>query len=71
MRAASIKDVANHAGVAIGTVSNVLNYPDRVAEKTRNRVIDSISELGFVRNDVARQLRAGRSRTGPVPDGVP
>lgn len=63
MRAASIKDVATHASVAVGTVSNVLNYPDRVAEKTRNRVLNSITELGFVRNDVARQLRAGHSRT--------
>ncbi|ALV47024.1 LacI family transcriptional regulator [Arthrobacter alpinus] len=63
MRAASIKDVATHASVAVGTVSNVLNYPDRVSEKTRNRVLDSINELGFVRNDVARQLRAGHSRT--------
>ena len=63
MRAASIKDVANHAGVAVGTVSNVLNYPDRVAAKTRERVQQSIDELGFVRNDVARQLRAGHSRT--------
>lgn len=63
MRAASIKDVANHAGVAVGTVSNVLNYPDRVADKTLKRVMSSISELGFVRNDVARQLRAGHSRT--------
>lgn len=63
MRAASIKDVANHAGVAVGTVSNVLNYPDRVSLKTRDRVQASIEELGFVRNDVARQLRAGHSRT--------
>lgn len=63
MRQASIKDVANDAGVAVGTVSNVLNYPERVAEKTRLKVMDSISKLGFVRNDVARQLRAGRSRT--------
>ncbi|WP_354212381.1 LacI family DNA-binding transcriptional regulator [Arthrobacter sp. UYCu511] len=63
MRAASIKDVATHAGVAVGTVSNVLNYPDRVSSKTRERVQASISELGFVRNDVARQLRAGHSRT--------
>lgn len=63
MRPASIKDVASHAGVAVGTVSNVLNYPDRVADKTRSRVLDSIAELGFVRNDVARQLRAGQSRT--------
>lgn len=63
MRPASIKDVANHAGVAVGTVSNVLNYPERVASRTRDRVQSSIAELGFVRNDVARQLRAGHSRT--------
>lgn len=63
MSQASIKDVANHANVAVGTVSNVLNYPERVSAKTRERVQSSIDELGFVRNDVARQLRAGHSRT--------
>jgi LacI family transcriptional regulator len=62
-RSASIKDVANHAGVAVGTVSNVLNYPDRVSPRTKERVQRAIDELGFVRNDAARQLRAGHSRT--------
>lgn len=62
-RAASIKDVANHAQVAVGTVSNVLNNPDRVSERTKDRVLKAIDELGFVRNDAARQLRAGHSRT--------
>jgi LacI family transcriptional regulator len=62
-RSASIKDVASHAGVAVGTVSNVLNHPDRVASTTRGRVLQAIEELGFVRNDAARQLRAGQSRT--------
>jgi len=61
--AASIRDVAERAGVALGTVSNVLNRPERVAEATRLRVLDAIAELGFVRNDAARQLRAGKSRT--------
>jgi len=61
--AASIRDVAERAGVALGTVSNVLNRPERVAEATRIRVLDAIAELGFVRNDAARQLRAGKSRT--------
>lgn len=61
--AASIRDVAERAGVALGTVSNVLNRPERVAEGTRQRVLDAIAELGFVRNDAARQLRAGKSRT--------
>ncbi|MGY4541783.1 LacI family transcriptional regulator [Arthrobacter sp. UYNi723] len=62
-RSASVKDVANHAQVAVGTVSNVLNYPDRVSQRTKDRVLRAIDELGFVRNDAARQLRAGHSRT--------
>jgi LacI family transcriptional regulator len=44
-------------------VSNVLNRPERVAPPTRERVLRAIDELGFVRNEAARQLRAGRSRT--------
>lgn len=60
---ASIKDVAVHAGVSVGTVSNVLNHPSRVSSKTVKRVQKSITELRFVRNDAARQLRAGESRT--------
>jgi LacI family transcriptional regulator len=59
----SIRDIADQAQVAVGTVSNVLNYPERVAEETRQRVLNVISEVGFVRNDAARQLRAGQSRT--------
>ncbi len=59
----SIKDVAVHAGVSVGTVSNVLNHPDAVSEHTRRRVLDSIDALGFVRNEWARQLRSSRSTT--------
>jgi LacI family transcriptional regulator len=58
-----IKDVAERAGVSVGTVSNVLNRPDRVAESTRAQVLAAISELGFVRNSSAAQLRAGTSRS--------
>lgn len=60
---ASIRDVAARAGVSVGTVSNVLNRPDVVSPATRERVQAAISALGFVRNESARQLRAGRSRT--------
>ena len=60
---ASIKDVATSAAVSIGTVSNVLNHPDKVSPETIRRVQETIAELGFVRNDAARQLRAGDSRT--------
>jgi DNA-binding LacI/PurR family transcriptional regulator len=62
-QARSIRDVAALAGVSVGTVSNVLNRPDLVAAATREKVQAAISQLGFVRNESARQLRAGRSRT--------
>jgi LacI family transcriptional regulator len=58
-----IRDVARHAGVAVGTVSNVLNRPEAVGAATRERVLDAIAALGFVRNESARHLRAGSSRT--------
>lgn len=60
---ASISDVARHAGVAIGTVSNVLNRPELVATATRERVQASIEELSFVPSGAARQLRAGTITT--------
>jgi len=59
----SIRDVASEAGVSVGTVSNVLNRPEVVAPATRARVEEAIAALGFVRNESARQLRAGRSRS--------
>ena len=61
--AVSIREVAAKAGVSMGTVSNVLNRPELVTKQTRDRVSTAIRELGFVRNESARQLRAGRSRT--------
>lgn len=57
-----IKDVAQRAGVSIGTVSNVVNRPDVVAAATRSRVQSAIEELGYIRDESARQLRAGSSR---------
>ena len=59
----SIRDVAARAGVSVGTVLNVLNRSALVAASTRERVLEAIDALGFVRNESARQLRAGTSRT--------
>jgi LacI family transcriptional regulator len=59
----SVRDVAAAASVSVGTVSNVLNRPEKVSPATVDRVTQAIEELGFVRNDAARQLRAGRSRS--------
>ena len=62
-RTPSVKDVARSAGVSLGTVSNVMNRPEVVSPTTRERVERAMVELGFVRNESARQLRAGTSRT--------
>ncbi|MFD7321688.1 LacI family DNA-binding transcriptional regulator [Streptomyces sp. NPDC059875] len=61
-RTVGIKDVAREAGVSVGTVSNVINQPERVSPGTRQHVQGVIARLGYVRSDSARQLRAGRSR---------
>ncbi|MFD1719679.1 LacI family DNA-binding transcriptional regulator [Georgenia deserti] len=62
-RRAGIADVARLAGVSVGTVSNVLNRPERVSEPTRAKVQEAIEELSFVRNASARQLREGTVHT--------
>jgi LacI family transcriptional regulator len=59
---AGVKDVAAAAGVSLGTVSNVLNKPHLVSAATRAKVEQTMLELGFVRNESARQLREGSSR---------
>lgn len=61
--AASIRDVAQLAGVSVGTVSNVLNRPDEVSSDSVVRVNAAIEQLGYVRNEAARALRAGVSAT--------
>jgi LacI family transcriptional regulator len=61
--APSMSDVARLAGVSLGTVSHVLNKPQIVSAKTIARVTTAIDQLGFVRNDAARSLAAGKSNT--------
>ncbi len=59
----SMKDVAGHASVALGTVSKYLNTPQRVSPEMQARIRAAIAELGYTRNEAARQLKSGRSRT--------
>lgn len=56
-----MKEVAERAGVSIATVSNVINRPHLVADRTTSRVRSVIDATGFVPNGSARQLRAGSS----------
>ena len=63
-RTIRIKDVAEHAGVSVTTVSHVLNdVPGkRINGETRARVKASAAALGYVPNRVARSLRTRRSQ---------
>jgi DNA-binding LacI/PurR family transcriptional regulator len=61
---AGIKDVAQEAGVSIGTVSNVLNgRTGRTSAQTRARVLAAVEKLQYTPNAAARQLKSGLSRT--------
>jgi len=63
MAMVSVRDVAQRAGVSVGTVSNAMNHPEKVSAAALARVTEAIEALGFIRNDAARQLRNGRSLT--------
>lgn len=52
----SIKDVAKKAGVAISTVSKVLNHYPNISEETRAKVNSAIRELHFTPNTIAAAL---------------
>lgn len=56
-----LRDVAELAGVATGTVSNTINHPERVHPRTRTVVEQAIKTLGFVPNQQARVLTGAAS----------
>ncbi|WP_105566486.1 LacI family DNA-binding transcriptional regulator [Microbacterium halophytorum] len=60
-RRIGIRDVAEHAGVSIATVSNALNRPQRVSDATRTRVSAAVEQLGYAPSPAARMLRAQKS----------
>ena len=61
---ASIKDVAQKAGVGVGTVSRVINGSGYVAADTRKKIEQAISDLEYTPNELARNLF--RNRTGII-----
>lgn len=58
---ATVYDVADRAGVSIATVSRVLRQPDAVRPATRERVLDSVTALGYVPSGSARGLAERRT----------
>src|SRR5205085_7173832 len=59
----TIKEVADLAGVAVGTVSHVINGSVPVSGTLRRKVQEAIRELDYHPNHVARSLKTSRTRT--------
>lgn len=62
-RGPAMRDVAAAARVSAQTVSRVLNEHPNVHDSTRRRVLAAIEDLGYRRNNTARALVTGRSKT--------
>lgn len=57
---ATIKDIAQRAGVSKTTVSFALNNPGRISQETCDRIMTIVNELGYVPNPLARTLTTKR-----------
>ncbi|MDV6375877.1 LacI family DNA-binding transcriptional regulator [Deinococcus arenicola] len=63
MKTPTIQDVAQHAGVGVGTVSRVLNNHTAVKPATRETVLKAIADLNYTPNPHARRIAGGKSYT--------
>lgn len=59
---ATIKDVAERAGVSLGTASRVLSGGENTSPKSRSRVQAAAAELNYIANGPARSLRSARTQ---------
>ena len=59
----TLQDVANHAGVSRATASLIVRNSPNISQGTRNKVLKSIRELGYVYDRVAANLRSQQSTT--------
>ncbi|GMA29836.1 LacI family DNA-binding transcriptional regulator [Arenivirga flava] len=59
----SMVDVGNHAGVSAQSVSRYFTGKGYVSDEARERIAEAIAALGYVRNQVARNLRVDRTDT--------
>lgn len=60
---ATIYEVSERAEVSLATVSRVMNNSARVSEKTREKVLQAMRDLGYTPNSIAQSLASNRSNT--------
>ena len=60
---ATLADVANLAGVSLGSASRALSVPEEVKPKTLEKVNQAVAQLGYVRNGAAQALASKKTKT--------
>ncbi|MEX2124102.1 MAG: LacI family DNA-binding transcriptional regulator [Woeseia sp.] len=60
---ATIYEVSTLAGVSLATVSRVMNNSAHVTDKTRQKVLSAMAELGYRPNSIAQSLASNRSNS--------
>ncbi|SES89257.1 transcriptional regulator, LacI family [Natronincola peptidivorans] len=58
-----LKDVAERAGVGVGTASRVLNNHPSVSQQKRRKVLKVMEEMGYRPNAIARSLKTNYTKT--------
>lgn len=58
---ATIKDIAKKLNLGVSTVSMALNDSPRIKASTKEKVLETAKELGYIRNGLAADLQQGRS----------
>lgn len=61
--AVTLRDIAQHVGLSVTTVSRALGGYDDVAAETRQQILDAAEDLGYVPNTSARRLKMQRTET--------
>lgn len=59
----TIKDIAEHCRVSVGTVDRALNNRSGISEKTKNRILKAAEELNYHPNYMGQSLATGRTMT--------
>ncbi len=62
----TVREIAERAGVSIGTVDRVLHGRGRVSAQTKERILAIIKESGYTPNPIARHLKLNRKHTFAV-----
>ncbi len=63
MKRVTIKDIASMCGVSVSTVSRAINNGGEISDATKQKILKTIDDLGYVPNQNARNLKITKTKT--------